>query len=72
MFPSGQGKTPVLQYNAGNSKSYLDSNNCWENYIYESLELILKLVLEDAGKESKQTEEEKYISVWVWWTELGR
>lgn len=50
--------TPMFQYNAGNSSSYLDINTAWK---MTSIELLLKLLLMDAGKESKLTEEEKYI-----------
>lgn len=52
----------MLQYNAGNSNSYLDASPAGRMTSVVSLELLLKLVLMDAGKESKQTEKEKYIS----------
>lgn len=54
--------TLMLQYNAGNSNSYLDTNVAGKMTSIVSLELLLKLVLMDAGKESKQTETKKYIS----------
>lgn len=51
----------MLQYNAGNSNGYLDTNTAGKMTSILSLELLLKSVLTAAGKESKQTEKEKYM-----------
>ena len=54
--------TLMLQHNARNSNSYLDTNTAGKITSIVSLQLLLKSVLMDAGRESKQTEKEKYIS----------